>query len=78
MQAEQVRELVEKALPGAQIEVTIDGSHAHLTVVSEAFEGLRPVKKQQLVYAALSEQVADGRIHAVHMKTLTPAEAAAQ
>ena len=76
MQAEQVKELVENALPGAQVDVKIEGSHAHLTVVSEAFEGLRAVKKQQLVYAALADKVADGSIHAVHMQTLTPAEAA--
>jgi acid stress-induced BolA-like protein IbaG/YrbA len=38
------------------------------------FEGLRPVKKQQLVYAALSDRIADGSIHAVNIRTFTPAE----
>jgi acid stress-induced BolA-like protein IbaG/YrbA len=38
------------------------------------FEGLRPVKKQQLIYAALSEHIADGSIHAVNIRTFTPSE----
>jgi acid stress-induced BolA-like protein IbaG/YrbA len=29
------------------------------------------VAKQQLVYGALSEQIADGSIHAVNIKTFT-------
>jgi acid stress-induced BolA-like protein IbaG/YrbA len=46
--------------------------------VGEVFNGLRPVKKQQLVYAALSEEIAAGDIHAVNIRTLTPAEWQAQ
>ena len=55
-----------------------DGRHFDITVVSSQFEGQRPVKKQQLVYAALNEKIADGTIHAVMMKTLTPTEWQAQ
>jgi acid stress-induced BolA-like protein IbaG/YrbA len=32
------------------------------------------VKKQQLIYAALNEQIADGTIHAVNIRTYTPAQ----
>ncbi len=45
-----------------------------LTIVSEAFAGLSPVKKQQLVYQCLNPLIADGTLHAVNMKTLTPEE----
>ena len=58
--------------------VNIDGSHVNVEVVSPVFSGLSPVKKQQLVYAALNEQIADGTIHAVNMRTLTPEQKAAQ
>lgn len=74
MQAEDVKTLVESQIAGARAEVVIEGSHVHLTVVSEAFAGLSPVKKQQMVYALLAEPIASGAIHAVHMKTLTPQE----
>ena len=74
MQVEDVKSLVTEAIPECELDVTIEGSHVHLTVVSEAFEGLNPVKKQQLVYGALQQSIASGDIHAVHMKTYTPAQ----
>jgi acid stress-induced BolA-like protein IbaG/YrbA len=74
MQPEQIKAQVESHLPDSQVQVGIDGSHVSLVVVSPAFEGLSAVKKQQLVYAALSDSIASGSIHAVHMKTFTPQE----
>lgn len=74
MQVEEVQTLLADHIPGCRAEVQVEGNHVHLVVVSDQFEGLGPVKKQQLVYGALNEAIADGRIHAVHMKTFTPAE----
>jgi acid stress-induced BolA-like protein IbaG/YrbA len=51
-----------------------EGSHYNIEAIGVVFEGLRPVKKQQLVYAALSEQIADGSIHAVNIRAYTPQE----
>ena len=42
--------------------------------VGEMFGELSRVKKQQAVYAPLMEYIADNRIHAVSIKTYTPAE----
>jgi acid stress-induced BolA-like protein IbaG/YrbA len=61
---------VQTAIPNAKVEARMEGNHAHLSVVSETFKGLSPVKRQQMVYAALSDAIASGAIHAVHMKTL--------
>ena len=36
------------------------------------------VKRQQLVFGALNDVIASGEIHAVHMKTYTPAERPSQ
>ena len=74
MQAEQIKALIETAIDASQAEVAIESSHVHLTVVSPVFAGMSPVKKQQMVYAVLSGQIASGAIHAVHMKTYTPDE----
>lgn len=74
MQAEEIKALLEAQIADSEVEVSIDGSHVNLVVVSPAFEGLNAVKKQQLVYAVLNEQIARGAIHAVNMQTLTPAE----
>lgn len=74
MQSKEVKALIESRIVKSTAEVEIEGSHVHLTVVSSEFQGLTPVKKQQLVYAALSAEIASGVIHAVHMKTFTPEE----
>jgi acid stress-induced BolA-like protein IbaG/YrbA len=69
-----IEQVLKEALSAEQVLVGGDGRHFEITVVSAQFEGQRPVKKQQMVYAALNEKIADGTIHAVMMQTLTPAE----
>ena len=48
-------------------------SHFNLVVVSAAFEGLSRVERQRRVYGILAEELAD-RVHALSLRTLTPAE----
>ena len=74
----EIKTLIEQALPASQVEVKgEDGTHFQARVVSVAFEGKRPVARHQLVYAALGARM--GReIHALSLRTLTPAEAAVQ
>jgi acid stress-induced BolA-like protein IbaG/YrbA len=69
-----INALLASHFPDAHIEISGDGYHNDLLVVSEAFAGLSPVKKQQLVYAAIKEKITDGSLHAVNMKLLTPAQ----
>jgi acid stress-induced BolA-like protein IbaG/YrbA len=74
MQPEEVKQLLANHFSGCDVEVSGDGRHFDIRVVGDVFEGLNAVKKQQLVYAALSEQIADGTVHAVNMKTFTCVE----
>lgn len=74
METEAVAELIRAGLPGAEVEVSGDGSHFDALVVSAAFEGLSPIKKQRLVMDAVKEQIASGELHALSIKTLTPAQ----
>lgn len=74
MDAAIVKALLQSHLPECEFDVQGEGSNYDITAVGEAFAGLRPVKKQQLVYGALTEAIADGGIHAVNIKTFTPAE----
>ena len=53
-----------------------DGRHFFATIVSAQFEGLPRVRRHQRVYAALGDRMRE-QIHALSMKTLTPAEDAA-
>lgn len=75
MTPEDVKALVEAGMPGADVAVQGSGNKFGLRVVSEEFAGLLPVKRQQRVYACLTECLADGRIHAVDpLQTYTPDE----
>ncbi|ACR13630.1 BolA family protein [Teredinibacter turnerae] len=79
MQPDEIKALIEAALPECTAQVNSDdGKHVAALIVSPAFEGLMPVKRQQLVYGALNEHISSGTIHALQMKTLTPAEHAAR
>jgi acid stress-induced BolA-like protein IbaG/YrbA len=78
MQVDQVKALLERELQGCDIAVSGDGRHFELTIVGDIFSGLRPVKQQQLVYAALNDAIASGDIHAVNMRLFTREAWAAQ
>ena len=67
-----VETLLNTHLTDCQVTVQGEGSHYEILVIGEVFAGLRPVAKQQLVYAALGDQIADGSIHAVNRRTFTP------
>lgn len=70
---EYIRDLITQGLPCEKVEVVGDGAHFEALIVSEKFEGLRRIARHQLVYAALGERMKE-EIHALSMKTLTPAE----
>ncbi|MDP2227799.1 MAG: BolA family protein [Moraxellaceae bacterium] len=74
MTADDVKALLVAALPDAEIHVEGEGSKYTVTVVTDRFAGMRPVAKQQLIYAPLNAHIASGEIHAVSMRTLTQEE----
>lgn len=77
MDPQEVEALIGAAMPEATVTVrSPDGSHFEATIVSEAFAGQPTLARHRAVYAALGERV--GReIHALSLRTLTPAEAGA-
>jgi acid stress-induced BolA-like protein IbaG/YrbA len=68
-----LKRYLEAGLDCEHLEVEGDGRHFFATIVSAEFEGLSRVKRHQRVYAALGERMRE-EIHALSMKTLTPAE----
>ncbi|RUQ88233.1 BolA family protein [Legionella septentrionalis] len=56
------------------VQVSGDGYHYHLTIVSDAFLNKSKVARQQWVYTQLKEHIASGRLHALSMKTWTKEE----
>ena len=74
---QQVREFIAAGMACEFVDVEGDGRHFFATIVSAEFDGLLSVRRHQRVYAALGERMRE-QIHALSMKTLTPAEWAAQ
>ena len=73
---DEVRSFIAASLACELIELEGDGRHFFATIVSAEFEGLSRVRRHQRVYAALGDRMRE-QIHALSMKTLTPAEHAA-
>ncbi|MCH7741060.1 MAG: BolA/IbaG family iron-sulfur metabolism protein [Proteobacteria bacterium] len=73
---EDIRQILETIFGGDQIEIQAEGNKLTLLLVSDKFEGLSRVKRQQLVYSLLNDRISSGEIHAVTMVTLTPQEQA--
>lgn len=74
MEINEIKSVLMRALPLEQLHVTGDGSHFQVIAVGEMFGSLSRVKQQQAVYAPLMEYITDNHIHAVSIKTYTPAE----
>ncbi len=75
--ADEVRDYIAAAMQCEHLAVEGDGRHFFATIVSTEFEGLLRVRRHQRVYAALGDRMR-AQIHALSMKTLTPAEFSAE
>ena len=73
----EVRGYIAAGLACTHLEVEGDGRHFYATIVAAEFDGLSRVRRHQRVYQALGDRMRE-QIHALSMKTLTPAEWAAQ
>lgn len=74
MTADQLKALIQAGLPCEHIELTGDGRHWYATIVSAEFEGRRQIQRHQRVYATLGNRMVTDEVHALSMKTYTPAE----
>jgi len=70
---EDVRRYIAAGLECSVLQVEGDGRHFTALIVSPAFEGKSRVARHQLVYAALGQRMRE-EVHALSMRTLTPAE----
>jgi len=73
MQIEEITGLIEKGIPGCQVEIKGDDSHFDAIIISELFAGKNMVQQHQLVYKSLGERIG-AEIHALSMQTYTPEE----
>lgn len=74
---EEIKESLSRALPVSLVEtrdLTGGGDHWQVIIVSSAFEGKGLVEQHRLVNDALKQALGDERIHALALKTYTPAQ----
>ncbi len=74
MSPAEIKTLLLLDLPDCEITAEGDGRHFDIVVVGQIFSDLRPVQRQQLVYAVLRECISYGSIQDVNMKTFTTEE----
>ena len=74
MTADQLKTLIAAGMACDHLDLEGDGRHWYATIVSTAFEGKRPIARHQMVYATLGAKIYNDEVHALSMKTYTPAE----
>ncbi len=74
MSPAEIETLIREHLPSADVAVVSDdNTHFEARVVTEAFNGKRPIARHQMVYASLGDRMG-GEIHALSIQAFTPDE----
>lgn len=73
---DEVQTRLAAAFEHARIAVEAQGNRVAVSIVSERFQGLSRVKRQQAVYAAIRDLIESGAIHAVTINASPPGEPA--
>lgn len=71
---DELRGMIEAALPGARVEVQDHGGGDHLAalVVAPQFASMSRLEQHKAVYAAVQTRLDDGAIHALALTTRAP------
>ncbi|QJR80237.1 BolA family transcriptional regulator [Alteromonas pelagimontana] len=71
MDVTEIEALLKKELGLAEVYVRGEGSHFNIIAVSDQFNDMSRVKRQQIIYAPLADKIADGSMHAISIKTFS-------
>lgn len=74
---DEIKSTLAQALPVSLVEtqdLTGGGDHWQVIVVSSAFDGKNLIEQHRMVNDALKAPMADQRIHALSLKTYSPAQ----
>jgi len=69
-----VKKCVTEAISLDEMQVKFDGSQCRIIAVSDIFDELSRVKRQQAVLKPLAGLIKDGTVHAVSVKTYNNAQ----
>ena len=71
---EKIKTQLNESISCQHLEIKTDNNHFMIIIVSNMFNDLKTVKRQQMVYQPLMSFIQDGSMHAVSIKTFTPKE----
>ena len=70
---EDIQAWISQGLADSDVTVEGDGRHFEARIIYPGFEGKSLIQRHQIVYGVLGDKM-KSEIHALSMKTLTPAE----
>ena len=65
---DEIKKRILDGIPECQVDVAISGNRAEISVVSESFEQLNRVQRDQEVYRYVKDYISDGTLHAVTVR----------
>jgi len=74
MDKEVILKRISGLYPDAEIEANGSDCSFEVLVVTTAFEGNRPLQRQQSLLGLFSEELKNGKLHALGVKAKTPEE----
>lgn len=72
MNDDTIKNKILSALDCTDVQVSGDGYHFSVEVTSPLFIGQTRVKRQQMIYDLFTQEIKDGTLHALTIKTFTP------
>ena len=74
MTLEEVQKKLELGIEQSEFTMEGDGCNCSAVIVSPVFEGLSLLQRQRAVLGVVKEEIKSGELHALSVKTFTPAE----
>ncbi|MBU3020928.1 BolA family protein [Aestuariibacter sp. A3R04] len=74
MEISEIEALLKDKLELTEVYVKGEGSHYTVIAVSDSFNKMSRVQRQQAVYGPLQDKISDGTMHAISIKTFSEAD----
>jgi len=74
MTLEEVQKKLELGIEQSEVTMEGDGCNCSAVIVSPVFEGLSLLQRQRAVLGVVKDEIKSGELHALSVKTFTPAE----
>ncbi|MCG8535324.1 MAG: BolA/IbaG family iron-sulfur metabolism protein [Pseudomonadales bacterium] len=74
MEALEIERKIHEVVAEAQMDVTGKDCDFSVTIISDEFEGLSTMKRQQKILSAFTNELTSGALHALTIKAFTLAE----